>query len=334
MGVSIHDFQDWRRQQTSFEDIAAYFGETVNVGGTEGRPIRYLGDYASAHLFDILRVRPILGRTFRPEEDHPSTPPVMILSYRAWQDRFNGDPAIVGRTVRANAQLTTIVGVMPERFDFPGPMDAWLPFGSTPCLLPQRRTGVRRDATPGRGPAQGRRQPGAGPGEMCGDRRPPGDGVSRMRTRASASPRCGRPTPSSDPTPPRMLYTMLVRCSACSSSPARTSRTCCWRGRRSQQGGGDPHRPGGRPRPDHRTACWRRLRAGRGRGRGGTRSSPKSAMDFFNAGLATLEMPLWFVARLEPAVLAFVVRAHGALDPTGRHHPGAARLEARTSPRS
>lgn len=71
MGVSIHDFQDWRRQQTSFEDIAAYYAETVNVGGTEGQPIRYLGAYASADLFDILHVRPILGRTFRPEEDHP-----------------------------------------------------------------------------------------------------------------------------------------------------------------------------------------------------------------------------------------------------------------------
>ena len=132
MGVSIHDFQDWRQQQTSFEDIAAYYPETVNVGGTEGQPIRYLGAYASAHLFDLLRVRPALGRTFRPEEDHPSTPPVMILSYRAWQDRFQGDPAIVGRTVRANAEITTIVGVMPEKFDFPGAMDAWLPLRIDP----------------------------------------------------------------------------------------------------------------------------------------------------------------------------------------------------------
>jgi putative ABC transport system permease protein len=127
MGVSIHDFEDWRTQQTSFEDIAAYYAETVNVGGTEGEPIRYLGAYASARMFEILRVQPVLGRVFRPEEDHPSTPPVMLLSYRAWQDRFQGDPAIVGRTVRANAEMTTIVGVMPERFGFPQQMDAWLP---------------------------------------------------------------------------------------------------------------------------------------------------------------------------------------------------------------
>jgi hypothetical protein len=57
MPVSIHDFVDWRAQQTSFEDVAAYFAGTVNVSGTEGRPVRYLGSYASAHLFDVLRVR-------------------------------------------------------------------------------------------------------------------------------------------------------------------------------------------------------------------------------------------------------------------------------------
>ena len=119
MGVSIHDFEDWRSQQTSFEDIAAYYAETVNVGGTEGEPIRYLGAYASARMFEILRVQPVLGRVFRPEEDHPSTPPVMLLSYRAWQDRFQGDPNIVGRTVRANAEMTTIVGVMPETVRVP-----------------------------------------------------------------------------------------------------------------------------------------------------------------------------------------------------------------------
>ena len=103
MPASIHDFMDWREQQKSFEAIAAFYAETVNVSGSEGRPIRYLGAYASANLFDILRVRPILGRTFRSDEDRPSSPQVLILSYRAWQDRFHGDPDIVGRTVRANA---------------------------------------------------------------------------------------------------------------------------------------------------------------------------------------------------------------------------------------
>lgn len=132
MSVSIHDFNDWREQQTSFEDIAGFYAETVNVAGSEGKPIRYLGAYVSAHLFDLLRVEPILGRTFRPEEDHPSTPPVMLLSYRAWQDRYQGDAGVIGRTIRANSQMTTVIGVMPEKFGFPQQMDAWLPLRIDP----------------------------------------------------------------------------------------------------------------------------------------------------------------------------------------------------------
>lgn len=135
--VSIHDFADWRDQQRSFEALAAYYVETVNVGGTEAQPIRYYGAYMSANLFDILRVRPILGRTFRAQEEKPSAAQVMILSYRAWQDRFHGDPAIVGRAVRANAETTTIVGVMPKGFDFPGQLDAWLPLRLDPLAYPR-----------------------------------------------------------------------------------------------------------------------------------------------------------------------------------------------------
>ncbi len=146
MPVSIHDFVDWREQQKSFEAIAAYYAETVNVSGTEGRPIRYLGAYASANLFGILRVPPLLGRTFRPEEDLPSTPPVMILSYRAWQDRFHGDPGVVGRVVRANSEMTTIVGVMPPLFDFPGQMDAWLPLRIDPLAF-RRGSGPALEST-------------------------------------------------------------------------------------------------------------------------------------------------------------------------------------------
>src|SRR5215831_369825 len=118
--VSIHDFFDWREQAQSFELLAAYYLETINVAGPEGRPIRYYGAYTTANLFDVLRVRPILGRTFRAEDDKPGAPQVIILSYRAWRDRFGGDPTLLGRSVRANAELATIVGVMPERFDFPG----------------------------------------------------------------------------------------------------------------------------------------------------------------------------------------------------------------------
>ena len=141
MPVTIHDFEDWRDQQTSFEHLAAYVNMAVSVSGTEGQPINYFGTGASADLFDVLRVQPILGRTFRPAEDHPSMPPVMVLGYRAWQDRFQGDPDVVGRTVRANSELTTIVGVMPEDFDFPGGLNVWVSLRMDPLEFPRGTSG-------------------------------------------------------------------------------------------------------------------------------------------------------------------------------------------------
>ena len=59
----------------------------------------------------------------------------MILSYRAWKNRFQGDPEMIGRVVRANGEMTTIVGVMPERFGFPGQMDAWLAIRTDPLAF-------------------------------------------------------------------------------------------------------------------------------------------------------------------------------------------------------
>ncbi len=64
MGVTIHDFVDWREQQTSFEDIAAFYQGTVNLSGTE-RPERFDGAFITASGFRLLRVRPALGRLFR-----------------------------------------------------------------------------------------------------------------------------------------------------------------------------------------------------------------------------------------------------------------------------
>jgi predicted permease len=307
MGVSIHDFEDWRRQQRSFEDIAVHYAETVNVGGTEGRPIRYLGAYVSAHLFDLLRVRPILGRTFRPEEDHPSTPPVMILSYRAWQDRFQGDPGIVGRTVRANAEVTTIVGVMPELFGFPSQMDAWLPLRIDP--LAYRRSG---------GPALEGTQL-----QAMGRLR---DSVTLEQAQAEMSAIAGRLAteyPESNggvgvtlmrqgdafigPPAMAMLYTMLgavfgVLLIACANvANLLLARTAS----RSKEVAVRTALGASRSRTVGALLAETLVLASAGAAVG--LFVARVGIDFFNAGLATQELPLWFVARMDPAVIAFVV---------------------------
>ena len=135
--VEIHDFSDWRSQQHSFEDLSAYYGETVDVAGSEGTPIRYLGAYADARLFSVMGVKPMLGRTFTADETKPGAAQVMVLSYRAWKNRFHGDPDVIGKTQRVNELPTTIIGVMPENFDYPGYMDAWLPLQLDPLAYPR-----------------------------------------------------------------------------------------------------------------------------------------------------------------------------------------------------
>lgn len=135
--VTIHDFEDWRDQQTSFERLAAFVSITVNASDGKGQPVHYFGTRTNADLFDLLRVQPSMGRVFRPEEDRPSTPPVMLLSHRAWLDGFDGDPEVVGRIVRANSELTTIIGVMPKDFDFPGIGDIWMPLRIDPLEFPR-----------------------------------------------------------------------------------------------------------------------------------------------------------------------------------------------------
>ncbi len=307
MGVTIHDFQDWREQQTSFEDIAAYYAETVNLGGTEGRPIRYLGAFVSAHLFDLLRVQPILGRTFRPEEDHPSTPPVMILSYRAWQDRFQGDPGIIGRPVRANAEMATIVGVMPEKFGFPGQMDAWLPL-RIDALAFRRGGGPAVEGTQLQ--AIGRLKDGvtleAAQTEMSGiagrlaTAYPESNAGIGVDARRQVDLFIG-------PEGIAMLYTMLgavfgVLLIACANvANLLLARTVS----RSREVAIRTALGASRSRTIAQLLGETLVLAIVGAGVGLVIA--KIGIDFFNASLATQEMPLWFVASLEPGVMAFVI---------------------------
>ncbi|HSG08662.1 MAG TPA: ABC transporter permease [Longimicrobiales bacterium] len=126
LGVTYHDFQDWRGQQTSFEELAAFSRGTVNLSG-DHRPERYFGGFMTANSWDVLGVQPMLGRGFLPGEDQPGAAPVVILSHSVWQARYAEDPEIVGRTIRVNGQATTVVGVMPEGFSFPYWEDVWVP---------------------------------------------------------------------------------------------------------------------------------------------------------------------------------------------------------------
>lgn len=125
-GVPIHDYLDWRAQQSSFEIFAASYNGTVNLRGTDA-PQRYDGAFVTANLFGVAGVQAALGRTFLPGEDSPEGEPVILLSHELWRDRFGSEPGVVGTTLRANGEQMMIVGVMPEGFGFPMRQDLWIP---------------------------------------------------------------------------------------------------------------------------------------------------------------------------------------------------------------
>ena len=139
MSTPIHDFHDFRNQQRSFTAIAGYYGGTVNVSGTE-KAERYDGAWVSADLFDVLQVRPILGRAFTREEETPGNGTVALLSHTMWQDRFGGDPSIVGKSIRANGVPYTVIGIMPAGFVFPDRHAIWMPIQMDAAKL-ERGTG-------------------------------------------------------------------------------------------------------------------------------------------------------------------------------------------------
>lgn len=112
------NFLMWRRDCHSFEGIAALEPESDSLDLGDSA-VQVHGTRASANLFSILGVRPQLGRTFTEEEDHPGRNREVILTDTLWRARFNGNPHVVGKTIRFNGYDFTVVGVLPPNFYFP-----------------------------------------------------------------------------------------------------------------------------------------------------------------------------------------------------------------------
>ncbi len=126
MEVTIHDLTDWQAQQQSFTGLAGFSGGTVNLSDTQ-LPTRYKGSFISTNFLDILEIQPQLGRGFEAADGEPGAAAVILLSHQVWQKRYGGDPSIIGKTIRANTQPTTVVGVMGPGFHFPINEEVWLP---------------------------------------------------------------------------------------------------------------------------------------------------------------------------------------------------------------
>jgi putative ABC transport system permease protein len=136
--VRIHDYLDWRAQQSVFGEMGAYSTTSVNLSGDGTRAETFSGVRLTASTFDLLGRRPFLGRGFNDDDDFRIDLDIVVIGYDVWVNRFDRDPDIIGRTVRVNARPTTVIGVMPEDFRFPEAEEMWLPLNVDPGVLDRR----------------------------------------------------------------------------------------------------------------------------------------------------------------------------------------------------
>jgi putative ABC transport system permease protein len=124
--VSPPNYLDWVAGSRSIAVAGAWWSPFVTLTG-DGEPERVLATLASHQLFDVLRVRPALGRPYGPEEDRPGGPPAVLLSDGFWRRRFGADPGVLGRSLVLDGRPCDIVGVMPPGFAFPAPgVELWV----------------------------------------------------------------------------------------------------------------------------------------------------------------------------------------------------------------
>jgi predicted permease len=132
--VSIPDFFDLMERNRTFEAMSTARLQSMDAAG-EGEPEQFLGAGVTASYFDVLDVRPFMGRAFGPETDRRGGgEATVVLSHGVWQRRFGGDPSILGRTIRLNDTPFRIIGIMPREFRGPGAIyhedaDLWFPLG-------------------------------------------------------------------------------------------------------------------------------------------------------------------------------------------------------------
>src|SRR5688500_13795185 len=159
--LSYPDFVDYRNHSTVFESMSAEDMVPVALDSDTQSDVIW-GQVVSGSYFDVVRIKPIMGRTFTPEEDNAvGAHPVVVISQGLWQRRFGSDPDIVGKTIRLSNRGYQVVGVTPEAFTgskFALAMDFWIPMAMVEEL--RRSPGLLADRDSHWMNALGRLKPG------------------------------------------------------------------------------------------------------------------------------------------------------------------------------
>jgi putative ABC transport system permease protein len=122
--VSYANFRSWQADNRTLESIGIYGGGSFNLASGDGADY-VQGANVSWTMFHVLGISPQIGRDFREEEDRVGAPKVVILSDRVWRDRFKGRADAIGHSININGVLSTIIGVMPQGFEFPSQSGVW-----------------------------------------------------------------------------------------------------------------------------------------------------------------------------------------------------------------
>lgn len=130
--IAPQDAADLSNGARVFDALTTYKCGDFNLSaGGNVQPV--LGCRVSANFFDVLGVHPALGRSFNPVEEQSGADQVAVVSYGFWQSRFGGDAAFLGKVIQVNGEKYTVVGIMPRGFDYPVPMELWVPLSLSPA---------------------------------------------------------------------------------------------------------------------------------------------------------------------------------------------------------
>ncbi|HYP25453.1 MAG TPA: ABC transporter permease [Blastocatellia bacterium] len=119
------DFLDFQSQNQTFEDVAAIRWMNFNLTGRE-QPELIPGAITSVNFLSMMKLQPFSGRLFVPEDGQAGAPRVAILNHHSWQNRFGGDPDILGKSITLNGEAVTVVGVLPPDFKFNNRTELWV----------------------------------------------------------------------------------------------------------------------------------------------------------------------------------------------------------------
>ena len=141
MSVSYADFEDWREQSRSFKGLAAHRNGSLNLSDDKQFPERASGAWMTPNAFALIGQQPLIGRDFMQADAEPGGEKIIIIGYAVWQNRYGGDPGVLGSTIKASDVAYTIIGVMPQGMEFPNNNDLWMPL--IPSESDQQRSSNR-----------------------------------------------------------------------------------------------------------------------------------------------------------------------------------------------